>query len=301
MGGGRVAASKLSALLEAAADVTVVAPTIRPELERAGVKVVRRAFTPGDLDGTWFVVAAASRQVNRQVAAAAEERHVFVNAVDDPPNATAYLGGVVRRAGVTIAISTGGRAPALAGLLREGFDAVLPPEDLEGWMAQAQAARQDWLARGVPIAERPPATPPDTRPPVQGKRRGSRGQVRNGTQSVKRMGFVSLIGAGPGDPELLTQKAVKRLAEADLVLFDGLVFPRGARASPAGAAVLRRQACASQSDPPRNHPSAHDPRGAAGVGGSYGSSVGTRSSSAVAARRRWRSGWPACRSKWSPA
>ena len=156
VGGGPVAASKLPALLEAAADVTVVAPTIRLELERAGVKVVRRAFTPGDLDGTWFVVAAASRQVNRQVAAAAEERRIFVNAVDDPPNATAYLGGVVRRAGVTIAISTGGLAPALAGLLREGFDAVLPPEDLEGWMAQAQAARQDWLARGVPIAERRP-------------------------------------------------------------------------------------------------------------------------------------------------
>ena len=156
VGGGPVAASKLPALLEAAADVTVVAPTIRPELERAGVKVVRRAFTPGDLDGTWFVVAAASRQVNRQVAAAAEERQIFVNAVDDPPNATAYLGGVVRRAGVTVAISTSGRAPALAGLLREGFDAVLPPEDLEAWMAQAQAARQDWLARGVPIAERRP-------------------------------------------------------------------------------------------------------------------------------------------------
>lgn len=158
VGGGRVAASKLPALLEAAADVTVVAPKIRPEIERAGVEVVRRAFTPGDLDGTWFVVAAASRQVNRQIAAAAEERQIFVNAVDDPPNATAYLGGVVRRAGITVAISTGGRAPALAGLLREGFDAVLPPEDLERWMAQAQAARQDWLARGggVPIAERRP-------------------------------------------------------------------------------------------------------------------------------------------------
>ena len=156
VGGGQVAASKLPALLEAAAEVTVVAPEIQPEIEGADVELVRRAFVPEDLDGAWFAVAAASRQVNRQVAAAAEERQIFVNAVDDPPNATAYLGGVVRRSGVTVAISTDGRAPALAGLLREGFDAVLPPADLEAWTAQAQATRQEWLARGVPIADRRP-------------------------------------------------------------------------------------------------------------------------------------------------
>ena len=60
------------------------------------------------------------------MAAAADARQVFVNAVDDPANASAYLGGVVRRGGVTLAISTDGHAPALAGLLREGLDALLP-------------------------------------------------------------------------------------------------------------------------------------------------------------------------------
>ena len=68
-------------------------------------------------------MAAATPEVNRDVARLAEARHVFVNAVDDPPNATAYLGGVVRRDGVTLAISTAGHAPALAGLLREALDA----------------------------------------------------------------------------------------------------------------------------------------------------------------------------------
>ena len=120
VGGGPVAASKLASLLAAGAEVTVVAPDVVPEIERAGVTIERRAFADGDLDGAWFVVAAATPEVNREVAPAAEQRRVFVNAVDDPASATAYLGGVVRRSGVTLAISTEGRAPALAGLLREG-------------------------------------------------------------------------------------------------------------------------------------------------------------------------------------
>ena len=97
VGGGPVAASKLEALLAAGADVTVVAPEVRPEIVQTGVTVVRRAFEDADLDGAWWVVAAAPREVNKQVLAAADARRVFVNAVDDPEHATAYLGGVVRR------------------------------------------------------------------------------------------------------------------------------------------------------------------------------------------------------------
>ena len=74
---------------------------------------------------------------------AAERAQLFVNAVDDPAHATAYLGGVVRRDGVTVAISTDGRAPALAGLLREALDAWLPG-DLDAWMAAADEARREW-------------------------------------------------------------------------------------------------------------------------------------------------------------
>lgn len=118
VGGGAVAAAKLDALVAAGAEVTVVAPEVVPEIARRGVAVVRRPFEASDLDGAWWVVAAAPKAVNRRVREAAEARRVFVNAVDDPAHATAYLGGVVRRVGVTVAISTDGRAPALAGLLR---------------------------------------------------------------------------------------------------------------------------------------------------------------------------------------
>jgi uroporphyrin-III C-methyltransferase/precorrin-2 dehydrogenase/sirohydrochlorin ferrochelatase len=155
VGGGPVAAGKLDALLAAGAQVTVVAPEIRPELDRPGVALERRPFEDRDVDGAWWVVAAAPREVNRQVLAAAEARRVFVNAVDDPPNATAYAGAVVRRSDVTIAFSTGGRAPALAGLMREALDAWLP-RDLDTWLAAADEARREWRRAGVPMADRRP-------------------------------------------------------------------------------------------------------------------------------------------------
>ena len=87
--------------------------------------------------------------------AAADARRVFVNAVDDPADATAYLGGVVRRDGVTVAISTDGRAPALAGLLREALDAWLPPR-LDEWLSAADEARRRWKAGRVPMEDRRP-------------------------------------------------------------------------------------------------------------------------------------------------
>lgn len=155
VGGGPVAQGKIDSLIAAGALVTVVAPEVLPGLDRPGVTIERRQFEPRDLDGAWWVIAAAPPDVNRQVLAAAESRRVFVNAVDDPPNATAYAGGVVRRAGVTIAISTEGRAPAMSGLLREALDAWLPA-DLDRWMAAADEARKAWKQDGVPMDRRRP-------------------------------------------------------------------------------------------------------------------------------------------------
>jgi uroporphyrin-III C-methyltransferase/precorrin-2 dehydrogenase/sirohydrochlorin ferrochelatase len=100
-------------------------------------------------------VAAATPEVNQEIAVAAEAKHLFVNAVDDPANASAFLSGVVRRANVTVAISTSGEAPALAGLLREALDAVLP-EDLDKWMAVAREERAKWRRDGVAMNERRP-------------------------------------------------------------------------------------------------------------------------------------------------
>jgi uroporphyrin-III C-methyltransferase/precorrin-2 dehydrogenase/sirohydrochlorin ferrochelatase len=170
VGGGRVATAKLQQLLAVGARVTVVSPSISDEIrtlvgrpvqgrlgepERVALQLVERPFVPADLDGVWLVVAAATPEVNRAVADAAESRHVFVNAVDDPANASAFLSGVVRRDGVTIAISTSGDAPALTALLREGLDALLP-RDLASWVWRARAERVAWRRDGVPMDERKP-------------------------------------------------------------------------------------------------------------------------------------------------
>jgi uroporphyrin-III C-methyltransferase/precorrin-2 dehydrogenase/sirohydrochlorin ferrochelatase len=153
VGGGTVAAGKLDGLLAAGALVTVVAPAIVPACRRDGVALVERAFVDDDLDGVRFVVAAATPEVNRAVAAAAAPRNLFVNAVDDTASASAYLGGVIRRGDVTVAISTGGSAPALAGLLREALDAALP-EELDAWLEVARAYRVNWKHNATPIALR---------------------------------------------------------------------------------------------------------------------------------------------------
>jgi uroporphyrin-III C-methyltransferase/precorrin-2 dehydrogenase/sirohydrochlorin ferrochelatase len=190
VGGGVVAASKLDGLVEAGARVTVVAPAVcdairaraqgssipRHPLALAlalapgspaeppgsgsaavgpSIALIERGFVAGDLDGARWVVAAATPEVNRAVAAAAAARGLFVNAVDDVASASAYLGAVVQRGPVLLAISTGGLAPALAGLLREALEAVLP-DDLARWIDVAKLARTDWKRAGTPIGERRP-------------------------------------------------------------------------------------------------------------------------------------------------
>jgi uroporphyrin-III C-methyltransferase / precorrin-2 dehydrogenase / sirohydrochlorin ferrochelatase len=160
VGGGRVATAKLQQLMAAGARVRVVAPEVSDQI-RAAVhppghdSIAQRPFTPSDLDGVWLVVAAATPEVNRAVADAAEPRHVFVNAVDDPVNASAFLSGVVRRDGVTIAVSTRGDAPALTALLREGLDALLP-RDLASWVWRARAERVAWRRDATPMEARKP-------------------------------------------------------------------------------------------------------------------------------------------------
>ena len=159
VGGGPVALGKVRALLEAGAVIRVVAPQIDPELEalekKGNISIAHRSFEQSDVEGSWLVVAAAPPAVNRSVAAAAESLRLFVLAVDDTSAASAYGAGTLRRGGVTVAVSTDGRAPALAGLLREGLEAVLP-DDLESWTAEAERQRAEWRASGVPMAERRP-------------------------------------------------------------------------------------------------------------------------------------------------
>ena len=153
VGGGPVATAKVDPFLRAGARVTVIAPQVRPELAAKDLTIVQRPFVATDLDGAWLVVAAAPPEVNRAVAAAAEPRQVFVLAVDDVANGSAYAPAVVRRGGVTAALSTEGKAPALAGLLREALEELLP-EDLGRWTEEAHRQRARWKAEGVPLGAR---------------------------------------------------------------------------------------------------------------------------------------------------
>jgi uroporphyrin-III C-methyltransferase/precorrin-2 dehydrogenase/sirohydrochlorin ferrochelatase len=224
VGGGPVGAAKARALVEAGARVTVVAPEAEPELlelAAAGALTLRaRVFAPADLEGAWLVVAAATADVNRAVATAAEARRTFVLAVDDPASASAYGAGVVRRGGVTIAVSTDGRAPALAGLLREALEAVLPDE-LASWTAEAERLRGVWKRQGVPMAERRPLLL-DALNRLYAAREAAAPDGRAAAPEESAGARVALVGAGPGDPELITVRGARRLADADLVLYDAL-------------------------------------------------------------------------------
>jgi uroporphyrin-III C-methyltransferase/precorrin-2 dehydrogenase/sirohydrochlorin ferrochelatase len=222
VGGGAMAAVRVRQLVETGARVTVVAPEVRADAAEGAAVVLRRAFRPDDLDGAWLAVAAATAEVNREVAAAAEARRILVNAVDDPDAASAYTAGVVRRGDATVAISTGGRAPALAGLLREALDAVLP-RDLGAWVDAAEQERAGWKRERVPLA---------TRRPLLLRKLNALYSGDSADDAPAPPGLVSIVGAGPGDPGLLTRRAAQRLAHADLVLYDALLDAEVLRLAP---------------------------------------------------------------------
>jgi uroporphyrin-III C-methyltransferase / precorrin-2 dehydrogenase / sirohydrochlorin ferrochelatase len=232
VGGGAVATAKVARLLEAGARVVVVAPQIAPQLEHLPVTIIRRGFEPADLDDTWYVVSAAPADVNAHVVAEATKRKVFVNAVDDPAHATAFAGSGFKRGPVTIAISTGGEAPALARVMREALERLVG-RDVEDWTSMATKLRGEWKRAGVPMEERRDALleaiahlhRETAASAVHSDASASRSTARQSSAAPNGRGFVSLVGAGPGDPELLTRLGARRLAEADLVLYDALVSP----------------------------------------------------------------------------
>ena len=156
VGAGPVAESKIASLLAAGARVRVVAPTATEgvcRLAREGTIDWREGpFEDGDADGAWLMVAATSDpQAQRLASVAAQSRRIFVVAVDDPDNASAYSGVVVVRPPFTVAISSSGATPALSRLLREIIEELLPGE---AWVEHAKRIRAVWRAEGTPMGDR---------------------------------------------------------------------------------------------------------------------------------------------------
>lgn len=133
VGGGRIAARKIEALLDAGADVCVIAPDATDEIRgwHAAGRLVwhARAFRADDLDDAWLATAATSDpSTNRAVFEAGEARRVWVNAADDPANCSFTLMSVVRQGDLVVTVGTGGRSPALAAYLREHVRSEMGPE-----------------------------------------------------------------------------------------------------------------------------------------------------------------------------
>ena len=141
VGGGAVAARKVAGLVDAGADVVVIAPEISQELGSLAVEVVRRPFRRGDLAGAWLAIAATDDPaVNEQVHAEGQETRVWVNAADDPEACSFTLPAVVRQGPVMVAVSTSGHSPALAAWIREQVAGQLGPEvaQLAEWLSEAR-------------------------------------------------------------------------------------------------------------------------------------------------------------------
>jgi uroporphyrin-III C-methyltransferase / precorrin-2 dehydrogenase / sirohydrochlorin ferrochelatase len=224
VGAGAVALEKIGPLLAAEANLRVVAPSVRTEIQEladAGqLQVVQREWSPHDLDNTFMVIAATDDPaVNAAVYEAAVERNILCNSVDDPPHCDFYFGSVVTRGDLQIAISTAGESPALAQRLRKEIDAQLP-QDLGPWLAETGRLRREVLANVPPGEDRKLLLHQLAHREVCGSPTCEARSVAFG-RAVK--GRVYLVGAGPGDPDLLTTRAARLLATADVVLNDDLV------------------------------------------------------------------------------
>ncbi|MBS0229644.1 MAG: uroporphyrinogen-III C-methyltransferase [Proteobacteria bacterium] len=234
VGGGSVAARKVTALLEAQADVALVAPaldaTLAPLVRMQRITHLGATFARHQLDDAWLVIATTDDPlVNRVVAEAANTRRLWVNVVDDAELASAQLPARVQRGPLQIAISSGAAAPMLARHLREQLESQL--DDSLGALAQLFIALRSRIRARLPEL---PARRAFFRRALDGRvqaqlRRGDIDAARESLEAELEQanptprGRVSLVGAGPGDPGLLTLRALRVLNDADVILHDRLV------------------------------------------------------------------------------
>jgi uroporphyrin-III C-methyltransferase/precorrin-2 dehydrogenase/sirohydrochlorin ferrochelatase len=225
VGGGTIAFRKIRLLRRAGGRVTVIAPYIADKLlafgEADDIRFVFRPFETDDVIGRVLVVAATGdRAVNAAVSAAARNIGVPVNVVDDAALSDVVMPAIVDRNPLIVAISSGGAAPVLARNIRAAIEAMLP----------ANLGRLAETARALRVRVRQHITDPAKRLRFWeryflGWRSGSAGIAIEEFGRPANDGQVAIVGAGPGDPDLLTLKALQRLQDADVIIHDRLVGP----------------------------------------------------------------------------
>jgi uroporphyrin-III C-methyltransferase/precorrin-2 dehydrogenase/sirohydrochlorin ferrochelatase len=246
VGGGNVALRKVDLLLKAGARVTVIAPKLHDELRalatRGQLDYVALEFHPHHLDGTSLVIAATdSRDVNAAVSAAAKARRLPINVVDDPELSTYIFPAIIDRSPVVVAVGSSGNSPVLARRVRQQIEALLPAR--LGALARFVGDRRNEVKRALTPAQRRPfweriiggivgsrvlaGDESDASAKFQRELEATY-DVTDAPSSSEpaaegRVGEVYLIGAGPGDPDLLTLRAVQLLQQADVILYDRLV------------------------------------------------------------------------------
>jgi len=246
VGAGTVALDKIGALLKTGARLRIVAPRCHREIrslaDEGKLQLIVREFESSDLDGNFLVIAATdSPAVNAAVYRVALERNILCNSVDDIPNCDFFFGSIVRRGDLQIAISTAGQSPAFAQHLRREIDEHLPT-DLGPWLAEIGQLRREILAthpRGEArtlllhhLAERRIFSEPNNSTNGSGPATelvvpsAGRTAVEGSSTAFAHSGpsgCVHLVGAGPGDPDQLTVKALRIIQSAGIILHDDLV------------------------------------------------------------------------------
>jgi uroporphyrin-III C-methyltransferase/precorrin-2 dehydrogenase/sirohydrochlorin ferrochelatase len=241
VGGGRVAARKVDLLRRAGARVTVVAPELLDELRvlaaKGELQHIEAAFNPSHVTDAAAVVAATGlTEVNAAVSAAARQQRIPVNVVDDPAASTFIFPAIVDRSPILIAISSGGQAPVLARRIREQMEALLPARlgALARFMGdrrkavkrvlRATARRSFWerIVSGIVGARIFAGHELQAGKDFERELRTSH-LTRSAATGGLGLGECYLIGAGPGDPDLLTLRALQLLQQADVILYDRLV------------------------------------------------------------------------------
>jgi uroporphyrin-III C-methyltransferase / precorrin-2 dehydrogenase / sirohydrochlorin ferrochelatase len=221
VGAGNVALEKINSLLLTGLRIRIIAPEanaqIRQLAESGLLEWIERKFDPTDLDGNFVVIAATDNpEVNAAVYRESVRRGILVNSVDDPPHCDFYFGSVVRRGDLQIAISTAGESPAVAQRIRSEIDQQLST-DIGPWLTELGRLRREILAT-LPAGEERKALLHRLAEREFFKSSPTLAQSQRDSE-----GKVFLVGAGPGDPDLLTVKALRLIQSADLILHDDLI------------------------------------------------------------------------------